>query len=863
MTNRHLFFLALPLLLAGCAQDEIEPAAADGGIIFNIGFTGQSSQTRVATDGDFRSSWQEGDRVGVFAVPHGQPLAASDNSIQNVRLTFDGNGWVQQTPLYWPQDGTRFDFYAYYPYNEGVTDPTDIAFAVKLDQSGANYSASDLMTARTADRGRGEQVVLSFSHALAMVQLTVSDRVGSLDTSEEVDVKLHGVVTGATLDLGGTATTNGTPTDITMHRVAEAEGFVFRALVPAQTVAQGKRLFHITNGELKLASASLPSDMVFEAGRVETFTQATPLTESNARAVFTDGKTGTAYAETIQDGVTEIVFSGAGNRTVYSLTLDEFPDKTYLIGRRDDETVSLKLAPGTGDLLFRDADTDGNIPIGTYDELAMLDTDDASRDGNYIQESDLDLLGAASLPSVGLERMDWESIGYGPQLIGLQMVPFTGNYEGNNKTIANIYDHDTIDGGISLFGLIEVGSTLSNLGIVSGEFGSGGEYNATTLCSRNHGTITNCYNMAKVWGNSNVSGLCGWNEGTIENCYNAGEVSGASGLATGICAINYGGTIIGCYNTGMITKDSLSAGISGICSLNSFGYDDTTDVGSIIDCHNRAAITGATGIAGICYQNTNGLISGCSNTGALTAGWNNVAGICCTNHGAIVDCRNEGAITGREHIGGICSESNHNSTHDGPNGPAIIDCHNTGAVTGQITVGGICAVIVQNQTVGPFTFYLSGCHNAGMVRGTNFIGGICGDARQTTSASIEIIACRNSGEVEALGDYVGGVCGRIGGSTMTACYNVGDMDILLGNVGYLYGSAQNSAITACYFTRGDGYGEFWNGNGEAFAFGPDSWPTVDMPGWGAYTDGTDGNYWSSTGGWNGGNPVYPRLHWEQ
>ena len=99
MTNRHLFFLALPLLLAGCAQDEIEPAAADGGIIFNIGFTGQSSQTRVATDGDFRSSWQEGDRVGVFAVPHGQPLAASDNSIQNVRLTFDGNGWVQQTPL--------------------------------------------------------------------------------------------------------------------------------------------------------------------------------------------------------------------------------------------------------------------------------------------------------------------------------------------------------------------------------------------------------------------------------------------------------------------------------------------------------------------------------------------------------------------------------------------------------------------------------------------------------------------------------------------------------------------------------------------------------------------------------------------
>ncbi len=238
------------LLLASCGKDDpggTEPdgtTAGGGDIRFEIGF---APQTRAATDTDFNATWEDGDQIGIFAVASGQPLAASGNYIHNVRLKYSGGTWSLDSgvELYWPSGGGSLDFYAYHPYSAAATNPTSIAFNVKTDQSAetegrSNYNLSDLLTAKPNNSGngygKGETVPLTFSHALAMVQVTLTD---DREAVGDISVSLLGVKTASTLNLGGqTVTAGGDPQTVNMYRMGETAAGepIFRALVPAQTV---------------------------------------------------------------------------------------------------------------------------------------------------------------------------------------------------------------------------------------------------------------------------------------------------------------------------------------------------------------------------------------------------------------------------------------------------------------------------------------------------------------------------------------------------------------------------------------------------------------------------------------------------
>ncbi len=263
------------LLFASCGKDDAAvepngPAIGGGDIKFEIGFAPQGGaafmnadldapQTRVATDALFRSTWEDGDEIGVFAVKHalGTPatLAASGNFIHNVKLTYNSADGSWSGPAYWPNDGSVVNFYAYYPYDANATDPTDIAFNVAADQSGTTddgklqYNLSDLLTA-TSDNGgsgyeKGSTVTLAFSHALAMVQVTLTaDRERNIGpVGNNISVVLRGVQTGAALDLADGVSASGNAGNVKMYRAGETDKGepVFRALVPAQTPQDGYR----------------------------------------------------------------------------------------------------------------------------------------------------------------------------------------------------------------------------------------------------------------------------------------------------------------------------------------------------------------------------------------------------------------------------------------------------------------------------------------------------------------------------------------------------------------------------------------------------------------------------------------------
>lgn len=323
---RLLLLAALPaLMLTACSTDDLAPTNTggntpdeEGKIVFDISFAptdadGQQNltdiagaQTRVATGADFKSQWEEGDEIGVFAAigeSYQLPpdIQKSGNWLHNVKLTYKDGKWTGDA--WWPieADWGSFNylaFAAYYPYDAAATDPTAIAFAVKTDQSDAtdgcpNYNLSDLLTtglAKLLSFKKGETVKLSFCHSLSLVQVNVP--MGTLTGSgpnEELEVSLMARAK-ATVDMNNEGVSNyvnwvtldatdNDPVSIRMQRVEDptnTTSYTYRALVPAQEFVKGNRIFRLKYGQQLFIDASLTDKVTLTQGKAATFTRTMP-----------------------------------------------------------------------------------------------------------------------------------------------------------------------------------------------------------------------------------------------------------------------------------------------------------------------------------------------------------------------------------------------------------------------------------------------------------------------------------------------------------------------------------------------------------------------------------------------------------
>ena len=199
----------------------------------------------------------------------------------------------------------------------------------------------------------------------------------------------------------------------------------------------------------------------------------------------------------------------------------------------------------------------------------------------------------------GSETFQWTPIGYYNS--DADYYSFGGNFDGNGKTISNLYINTTTLQYIGLFGYTD-GASIKNLGIVgSSSFTIGNAssyaYVGGLIGYANNTIVDNCYNMENISATSYFSycfgGIVGYISGsttTINNCYNTGNISstanssqyssgGIVGLTTSSTAINNcyntgnissyysggiigrGGTINNCYNVGTISNNYLKGGI--------------------------------------------------------------------------------------------------------------------------------------------------------------------------------------------------------------------------------------------------------------------------------------------------------------
>jgi hypothetical protein len=315
-----------------------------------------------------------------------------------------------------------------------------------------------------------------------------------------------------------------------------------------------------------------------------------------------------------------------------------------------------------------------------------------------------------------------------------------------------------------------------------------------------------------------------------------------------------------------------------------FGYNG----GTIRNVHIiSGSVSGKDNVGGVCGYNGN-LISGCSNACLISGSGSRVGGVCGYSYSTsasafIMDCHNTGSVSGSSNVGGVCgySYSSYSSYY------SIIACYNTGSVSGSgDDVGGVCGYSYYFNSYSSYysSYSIIACYNTGSVSGSGNVGGVCGHSVPSSSVSsssssvyLFIIACYNTGSISGSGNNVGGVCGYLEShysyysdsfsSSIIACYNTGSVSgNIAGGVCGIYSS--NSSITACYWKdiAGDN-ADYGTGNPASntgtsiFALG--SWPLTGIhQQWGTGDGSGDGTYWKSIGGWNAGNPIYPKLYFE-
>ncbi len=276
-----------------------------------------------------------------------------------------------------------------------------------------------------------------------------------------------------------------------------------------------------------------------------------------------------------------------------------------------------------------------------------------------------------------INDIDLEGITYSQAVIApdtstsdfFQGIKFTGLFNGEGFKISNLTINSATIDYIGLFGYVDSGASITNLGIedcnISGKIKIGG------LIGHNCASITDCYVSGNVSGSGdNIGGLIGTNDGgTVANSYYWGYITGG-GIVGGLVGWN--------SNSGKIYKSYANMVLTGNHSIGGLvGYNGGWDCsGIIINSYAQGNIDGeGSYIGGLVGQNRRGIIS-CSyaevNISSLTG--TQLGGLTGGNlYGEISDSYSWGSVTGRYGIGGLAG-----LLAEGK----IIKCYSTGMLFG-------------------------------------------------------------------------------------------------------------------------------------------------------------------------------------
>ena len=283
--RKNIALTGVLLLLASCAQEQLTPIdPTTGEELTPISLNGHINQEYVTRAG--QDGFADGDKIATYIVDYvdGAPgeLLLQGNRADNLYYSYNepSNRWVPSYDVYFKDNKTPVDIYAYYP----AARPESIreyAFEVQKDQSTAaggshlsGYEQSDFLWAKTENKTAADKLIwLDFTHKMAGIRVSLVEGEG-FEQGEwaglRKDILIQSTVRSATIDLStGTVSPVGEApmTGIIPNR----EGADFRAVVVPQTVSAGKKIITATVGGYAYDLVK-DQDMVYVPGKQHNFT---------------------------------------------------------------------------------------------------------------------------------------------------------------------------------------------------------------------------------------------------------------------------------------------------------------------------------------------------------------------------------------------------------------------------------------------------------------------------------------------------------------------------------------------------------------------------------------------------------------
>lgn len=274
--------IALAAGLASCLADT-QPASNGSCGKVPVCLSGSICQEYV-TRAD-ANGFADGDVIAAYIVDYvdGSPGQLKDrgNRADNLFYTYNEPGyrWIPAYDVYYKDDRTPVDIYAYYP----ASDPESVSafhFQVALDQSSApvtglsGYERSDFLWAKAENKTAADKVVrLDFHHRMAGIRVTLVEGSGFAEgewAQTQKDILIRNTVRDALVDLSdGSVKPAGEPSYEGI--IPLEDGGSFRAVVVPQVLSAGTTLITATVGGYSY-DLERESGMIYSSGRLHNFT---------------------------------------------------------------------------------------------------------------------------------------------------------------------------------------------------------------------------------------------------------------------------------------------------------------------------------------------------------------------------------------------------------------------------------------------------------------------------------------------------------------------------------------------------------------------------------------------------------------
>jgi len=424
--------------------------------------------------------------------------------------------------------------------------------------------------------------------------------------------------------------------------------------------------------------------------------------------------TGLEYGQSLKE-----IFNMTGLAgTVVNYKTIEFEGKTA-DGTESDVSLSLKLSikddsvhltgkttppPNSADMFFYDVNAvatkkyaggtgEPNNPyqIATAEDLMLLGENPEDYDKHFILTDDIDL--DPNLP--GRKVFDKaiiasENIYDDPEVFG--GTSFSGHFDGNGHVISNL----NIQGSryLGLFGRLEIGSVISNLGLEAVDVNGTGPYVGGLVGCNLSSEIAECNSSGKINGGLYVGGLVGYNSsdssissssstgmvrgewdigglvgmnfGKISSSHSTGTISGISSFYVGGLVGSNGGNITTSYSTGTVTGYSGVGGLVGGCFVgSSTRFEDPEYISSITASYSTSTVIGESRDVGGLVGKNSGFITASYSTGTVS-GDLFVGGLVGSNrYKSISSSYSTGKVSGNDYIGGLVGSDSNKDISDG------------------------------------------------------------------------------------------------------------------------------------------------------------------------------------------------------